>query len=86
MKEKFLTRGNISLFIIALAATVIAGFVCNLCGADRITSICTAPMVGILAMLGIGAACEAASLRLTDGPEPGILGVIFGTLACLALF
>ena len=86
MKEKFLSKGNIVLFLIALAFTVLSGFVVSLFTADKVDIVAVAPMVGILAMLGIGAGCEAASLRLTDGPEPGILGVIFGTLACLALF
>lgn len=86
MKEKFLTRGNIALFIIALAVTLITALVCNMCGAERITTVLTAPMGGILSVLLIGALYEIANQKAPMGPEPGILGVIVGTLVSLLIF
>lgn len=86
MKEKFLTRGNIALFIIALAVTLITALVCNMCGAERITTVLTAPMGGILVVLLVGALYEFVNVKAPMGPEPGILGVIVGTLVSLLIF
>ena len=86
MKEKFLTRGNIALFIIAVAVTLITGLVCNLCGAERITTVLTAPMGGVLSILLVGALYEIVNQKAPMGPEAGILGVVFGTIISLIIF
>ena len=86
MKEKFLTRGNIALFLITLVVSIAVALVCNLCGADRITTVACAPMGGILSMLGIGGLYEVANAKAPMGPEAGILGVVAGLIATLIIF
>ena len=86
MKEKFLTKGNIALFTIALVATVITALVVNLCGGERITVQFAGPMGGILGVLLIGGLYEVCNQKAPMGPEPGILGVVAGALINILLF
>jgi len=86
MKEKFLTRGNIALFVISFAVTLITAIIVNLCGADRISTVLTAPAGGILSVLLIGGLYEITGQKAPMGPEPGILGVVIGTLIALIIY
>lgn len=86
MKEKFLTKGNIALFAIAFALTVIVALVCHLCGAERITVEFAGPMGGILGVLLIGGLYEVCNQKAPMGPEPGILGVVAGAIINILLF
>lgn len=86
MKEKFLTKGNISLFIITAAVVILVAIVCRLCGAERTTVLFSAQSSGILAMLVIGALFKIADLKSPMGPEAGILAVVFGTIFSMIIF
>ena len=86
MKEKFLTKGNVMLLAIAFAVTLITAFVCNLCGAERITTLLTAPFFGVLSVLGIGALYEVCNQKAPMGPEPGILGIVLGAILNIIIF
>ena len=86
MKEKFLTQGNIALLAITLVVTILTAAVCNMLGADRLTTLLTAPMGGILGLLGVGALFEVADLKAPMGPEPGILGIVLGSIASMIIF
>ena len=41
------------LLAIAFAVTLITAFVCNLCGAERVTILLTAPFFGVLSAVGL---------------------------------
>lgn len=86
MKEKFLNKGNISLFTVAFVFTVLTAVVCDLCGAERLTTVFCAPIGGVLSVLGIGALCEIADYRLPVGPGAGILGIVVGAIITLITF
>lgn len=86
MKEKFLTKGNISLFSIAFAVTLIVAVVCYFCGAERMTTLFSAPIGGILSVLIIGGLYELTSEKAPMGPDAGILGVVIATLLSLIIF
>lgn len=86
MKVKFLTKGNIVLFLIAMAVTFITALVCSLCGAERLTVLFSGPMGGILGVLIIGGLYEICNKKAPMGPDPGILGVIAGTLVNILVF
>ena len=86
MKEKFFTRGNIALFVIAFAVTLIAAIIVDLCGADRLSTVLTAPACGILSILLIGGLYEITGQKAPMGPDPGILGVVIGTLVTMIIY
>lgn len=86
MKEKFLTKGNTSLFIITLAVVLLTAVVCRLLGAERTTVLFSAQCGGILAMLVIGALFKIANLKTPMGPEAGILAVVLGTIFSMIVF
>lgn len=85
-EKKFLSRGNVMLFLIAVAVTLIATAACVWLGADRTTAVMAGPMAGILVVLGIGALYDIAKQKAPMGPEPGILGVVIGTIVSLMVF
>lgn len=86
MKEKFLSKGNISLFAAAFIFTMLTAVLCNIFGAERLTTVFCAPMGGTLSILGIGALCEIEDLQLPVGPGAGILGVVIGALLTIIIF
>ena len=86
MKEKFLSKGNIALFLIALAFTVLTGVIVSAFTLEKVNIVAAAPMGGILSMLIIGGLCEIANYKLPVGPDAGILGVVFGTLVTLLIY
>lgn len=86
MKEKYLSKGSIILFVIAIVATLIAGLVCFWCGADKVTIVASSALAGIVSVMGLGACFEAAKLPMPMGPESGFVGVILGVILTLLLF
>jgi len=86
MKEKFFTRNNVVLFSIAFMVTLLTAIICSMCGAERITVLLTAPMLGVLSVMGIGGLFTIEDMPMPVGPEPGFLGVIVGTLLSLFIF
>ena len=85
MKEKFLTKGNISLFSITLVVTLLVAIVCFFSGCERTTVLFSAQSGGILSMLVIGALFKIADLKSPMGPEAGILAVVFGTIISMII-
>lgn len=85
-EKKFLSKGNVMLFLIAVAVTMLTAVACVWLGADRTTAVMAGPMAGILAVLGIGALYDITKQQAPMGPEPGILGVVIGTIVSLMVF
>lgn len=86
MKEKYLNRGSITLFIIAFMFTLVTATICNVCDADKVTIIASAAMAGLVSVMGIGACFEIENLEMPIGPESGFVGVIIGTIIALLVF
>jgi len=86
MKEKFLNKGNISLFAVTFLVTVLTAVICNLCGADRLTTVCCAPVGGIISVLGIGALCEIEDVSLPVSPDAGVLGTTLGLILTMIIY
>lgn len=86
MKEKFLTKGNISLFAITFVVTMFVAVICSLCGADRLTILFSAPAGGILSILTIGGLYEITDMKSPMGPEAGILAVVLGEIISMIIF
>ena len=86
MKEKYLNRGSITLFIIAFMFTLVAATICNVCGAERVTIIASAAMAGIASVMGLGACFEMENLKMPMGPETGFVGIIIGIIITLLVF
>lgn len=86
MKEKFLTKGNISLLTITFLVTLITAIVACLCGGERMTVLFSAPCGGILSILLIGGLYEIADMKSPMGPEAGILGVVLGEILAMIFF
>ena len=86
MKDKFLTKGNISLFVITFVVVFLTAIICALCGADRMTILLSAPSAGILSILLIGGLYEIANMKSPMGPEAGILAVVLGEILNMFIF
>ena len=86
MKDKFLTKGNISLFVITFVVVFLTAIICALCGADRMTILFSAPSAGILSILLIGGLYEIANMKSPMGPEAGILAVVLGEILNMFIF
>lgn len=84
--KKFLNRNNIILFAIAFVLTLATAAVCNFCGAERVTTLLTAPAAGILGVMGVGALFEIEDMPMPMGPEAGFLGVIVAALLNIIIF
>lgn len=86
MKQKFQDRNNVVLFALAFVVTIVTAVVCHHCCADRITTLLTAPMVGIMGVMGLGALFEIENMEMPMGPEAGFFGVIVATLLSVIIF
>ena len=86
IKEKFINKGNISLFCAAMIAALLSGIVCGLCGGDRTTCLAGSSIGGVLALLGVDILCDIEDLQLPVGPGAGILGIIAGVIITLIIF
>ena len=86
MKEKYLNRGSITLFIIAFMFTLGAATISNVCGAERVTIIASAAIAGIASVMGIGACFEMENLKMPMGTETGFVGIIIGIIITLLVF
>lgn len=86
MKEKFLSKGNVALFAIALVITVLAGIITAAFTEEKVNIVAISAMGGVLSMLIIGGLCEIANYKLPVGPDAGILGVVVGTLLTLLIY
>ena len=86
MKNDFSARGNITLFLITLAFTVLAGFICHMFGADRVTTIACSPMGGIVSLMAVGALLEYGKVTTDTPPDWGVIGIVAGTAVSLLLF
>lgn len=85
MKERFLSRGNIVLFLITMGVTLFTAWCVTLCGADRITTVVAAQMGGTAIIVAIGCLVKMFGMAFV-GADSGILGTMAGTVAVLILF
>ncbi len=86
MKQKILTKGNIALFLLTFAMTVLAGFVTAAFTADRVNIIAVSAMGGIGALFAFGAYLDFADKDYTSGPEAGVIGTVLGVISMLIVF
>ena len=86
MKEKYLSKGSIVLFTIALIVTLATALVCNHFDAEKVTIIASSAMAGIVSVMGIGALFESQRLQMPMGPESGFVGIIIGVILNLIIY
>lgn len=84
--EKFINRNNVILFAIAFVVTIVTAIICHCCSAERVTTLLTAPAVGVFSVMGVGALFEVEDMKMPMGPEAGFLGVIVAALLNIVLF
>lgn len=85
IKEKFINKGNISLFCAAMIAALLTGILCGIFG-DRTTCLAGSSIGGVLSILGVDILCDIEGLQLPVGPGAGILGIIAGVIITLIIF
>ena len=84
--KKFINRNNVILFAIAFVVTIVTAIICHFCGAERVTTLLTAPAVGVFSVMGVGALFDIEDMPMPMGPEAGFLGVIVAALLNIVLF
>lgn len=84
--KKFINRNNVILFAIAFMVTIIMAVVCHYCGAERVTTLLTAPMFGVISVMGIGVLFDLEDMPMPMGPEAGFVGVIVAEFLNIIIF
>ena len=88
MKEKVIrfvmdNKGNISLFVIVLAAVLTVSALASLSGADRLTEVVLSASGGVLTLMGLDKLGDKVGMRLGDSIRPAVIAIIAGVLAAL---
>ena len=81
MKKIIISKGKVALFLICAVIAVLAGWLANLCGLDKMSVVAVAYFTSTVSVLLMGAFVKFAQRE--GGPEAGIIGVLVGSLITL---
>ena len=81
--SSMVSKGSISLFLIAFVFSVIAGLITLPFAKELVTTVSLTTMAGILTTMGIGKLGNLVGMKLSDSDAPGMTGTMLAVILML---